>query len=38
MAVTDGDFEKGPSDGAEQALAVAVAAANGWLHYQPGQE
>ncbi len=30
MAVAEGDFEKGPSDGAEQALAVVVAAASGW--------
>jgi uridine phosphorylase len=31
MAQNDGDFEKGPSDGAEASLAVAVAAARGWL-------
>lgn len=30
MAVGEGDFEKGPSDGAEQALSVVVAAARGW--------
>ncbi len=30
MAVTPGDFEKGPSNGAEQALAVTSAAARGW--------
>ncbi len=30
MAVVEGDFEKGPSDGAEQALAVIAAAAKGW--------
>jgi len=30
MAVSEGDFEKGPSDGAEQALAVVAAAARGW--------
>jgi len=30
MAVVEGDFEKGPSDGAEQALAVVAAAAKGW--------
>ncbi len=33
MAVAEGDFEKGPSDGAEQALSVVAAAARGWeLH------
>ena len=31
MAQVDGDFEKGPAAGAEQALAVTIAAANGWL-------
>jgi uridine phosphorylase len=31
MAQVDGDFEKGPAAGAEQALAVAIAAARGWL-------
>lgn len=31
MAVSIGDFEKGPRDGAEQALAVTVAAARGWM-------
>ena len=31
MAQTDGDFEKGPDDGAEQALAVAAAVGRGWL-------
>ena len=31
MAVTDNDFEKGPDDGAVQALAVAVATARGWM-------
>jgi uridine phosphorylase len=30
MAVIPGDFEKGPANGAEQALAVVVAAARGW--------
>ncbi len=30
MAVAEGDFEKGPSDGAEHALAVISAAASGW--------
>ena len=31
MAQSDGDFEKGPFDGAEASLAVATAAAFGWL-------
>lgn len=31
MAVAEGDFEKGPSDGTEQALSVVGAAACGWL-------
>ncbi len=31
MAQVDGDFEKGPVDGAEASLAVAAAAARGWL-------
>lgn len=30
MAVAEGDFEKGPSEGAEQALEVIAAAASGW--------
>ncbi len=30
MAVEEGDFEKGPSDGAEQALEVVRSAAAGW--------
>lgn len=30
MAVAEGDFEKGPSDGAEQALALVAAATQGW--------
>jgi uridine phosphorylase len=30
MAVSEGDFEKGPANGAEQALAVTAAAARGW--------
>ncbi len=30
MAVTEGDFEKGPANGAEQALAMSAAAARGW--------
>lgn len=35
MAVAEGDFEKGPADGAEQALAVVAAAARGWLAASP---
>jgi hypothetical protein len=31
MAVTEGDFEKGPANGAERALKVAAAAARGWF-------
>ena len=31
MAQVDGDFEKGPADGAEAALAIVAAAGNGWL-------
>ncbi len=38
MAVAEGDFEKGPSDGAEQALAVVTAAARGWLRQHQGDE
>lgn len=30
LAVTDGDFEKGPDDGAEAALALLAAVARGW--------
>jgi len=30
MAVATGDFEKGPADGAEQALVLVTAAARGW--------
>jgi uridine phosphorylase len=30
LAVTDGDFEKGPANGAEEALRVVAAAARGW--------
>ena len=30
LAVTDGDFEKGPADGAEAALALVAAVASGW--------
>ncbi len=36
MAVAEGDFEKGPSDGAEQALAVVAAAARGWRTLSAG--
>jgi uridine phosphorylase len=38
MAVAEGDFEKGPSDGAEQALAVVVAAARGWMLQRQREE
>lgn len=31
MAVTEGDFEKGPANGAAQALALTAAAARGWF-------
>lgn len=34
MAVAEGDFEKGPSDGAEQALALVMAAACGWQRWR----
>ncbi len=30
MAVTEGDFDKGPADGVEQALTVVAAAIRGW--------
>jgi hypothetical protein len=30
MAQVEGDFEKGPDDGAGHALALAAAAARGW--------
>lgn len=30
LAVADGDFEKGPADGAEAALAIVAAVAAGW--------
>jgi uridine phosphorylase len=32
MAVTDGDFEKGPANGAEAALRIVAAAARVWRH------
>jgi uridine phosphorylase len=35
MAVSEGDFEKGPDNGAVQAIAVMAAARNGWLRYRP---
>jgi len=31
LAQVDGDFEKGPADGAEEALRIVAAAARGWL-------
>jgi len=34
MGVTEGDFEKGPSDGAVQALSVVGAATRGWFQYR----
>jgi uridine phosphorylase len=34
MAQVEGDFEKGPDDGAEQALDMVCAAAKGWLRTQ----
>jgi uridine phosphorylase len=39
LAVTDGDFEKGPADGAEAALAIVAAVAGGWRarHEEPVQ-
>jgi uridine phosphorylase len=33
MAVTEGDFEKGPADGVEQALVVVAAAIRGWQRF-----
>ena len=33
MAVAEGDFEKGPADGVEQALIVLAAAIRGWQLY-----
>ena len=36
LAVAAGDFEKGPSDGAEQAMAIVAAAARGWLASRQG--
>lgn len=35
MAVAPGDFEKGPDNGAERALALVAAAAHGWRMTQP---
>lgn len=37
MAVAEGDFEKGPNDGAEQALIVVDAAASGWRRHHQGK-
>jgi uridine phosphorylase len=34
MAVSEGDFEKGPADGVEEALAVVHAAADGWREWR----
>ena len=38
MAQVEGDFGKGPDDGAEHALGLAASAARGWraLHAEPG--
>jgi uridine phosphorylase len=36
MAVTEGDFEKGPADGVEQALIVVAAAIRGWQRFVAG--
>jgi uridine phosphorylase len=36
LAVTDGDFEKGPADGAEAALAIVAAVAVGWRSRHKG--
>ncbi|MDQ3781093.1 MAG: nucleoside phosphorylase [Chloroflexota bacterium] len=38
MAIAEGDFEKGPADGAEQALSVVAAAARGWFLHRHGGE
>ena len=40
MAQVEGDFEKGPDDGAGHALALVAAAARGWraLHAEPDEE
>jgi uridine phosphorylase len=37
LAQVDGDFEKGPADGAEAALALVAAAARGWLAREAGE-
>lgn len=34
MAVSEGDFEKGPDNGAGQALALTAAAARGWFQHR----
>ena len=36
MAQSEGDFEKGPDDGAGHALALAAAAAEGWRSLSNG--
>ncbi len=36
MAVSEGDFEKGPYDGAPHALALTAAAARGWQAHRAG--
>lgn len=38
MAIIDNDFEKGPADGAEQALAIISAIAQGFATRQPREE
>ncbi len=38
MAQVDGDFEKGPAGGAEEALAAVVAAARGWLAHNQEED
>ncbi len=38
MAIAEGDFEKGPADGAEHALSVVAAAASGWLLHRQREE
>lgn len=38
MAVMEGDFEKGPADGAEQALVLIASAVRGWLSYRQQEE
>ena len=38
LAQVDGDFEKGPADGAEEALRIVAAAARGWLAHRQEQD